>query len=470
MSTAYTSISSKKSNNLSLESSNNNNLGEFEIKLEISNDSYEIIKINLNEDIFSKINEICNVYEINDSDRQIILQKTFEDIEKNINKTETIIYENENNNDNENVNKFSYNTPKKKDNIITFKKQKNKKNSLNVIKENSPKKRKYNKNIDQNKLGVKMYERGMKKMEIQKMKNENIKKDLTENYSFFPKTNKKKNNKLLASKSVEKLKIEDRLILKGLKSKKNKINKFIEKSYVNDIKNITEENDELLSHTPKLNTYRNQTLLKDYSFDYKKKSHIEEKNKLLFDQIYTFHPKIYQNKNSNQHFSKKDLISRLIKNNKENEEIIIDKKKLSNSLKKKLELKQKERKNEENYYQNLIQKEKDLLQTKKLESTSKNDSNEFNSSIIEKYNKKNKLFKNYTNKVLKETKIVKYKEIFDKLDEDKDGLISYDNLNVKEIEIEDLLKISSLINEIKNKKLTTLSFEDFKILAQQFYI
>ena len=192
MSTAYTSISSKKSNNLSLESSNNNNLGEFEIKLEISNDSYEIIKINLNEDIFSKINEICDVYEINDSDRQIILQKTFEDIEKIINKTETIIYENENNNDNENVNKFSYNTPKKKDNIITFKKQKNKKNSLNVIKENSPKKRKYNKNIDQNKLGVKMYERGMKKMEIQKMKNENIKKDLTENYSFFPKTNKKK--------------------------------------------------------------------------------------------------------------------------------------------------------------------------------------------------------------------------------------------------------------------------------------
>ena len=71
---------------------------------------------------------------------------------------------------------------------------------------------------------------------------------------------------------------------------------------------------------------------------------------------------------------------------------------------------------------------------------------------------------------MKETKIVKYKEIFDKLDEDKDGLISYDNLNVKEIEIEDLLKISSLINEIKNKKLTTLSFEDFKILAQQFYI
>ena len=73
-------------------------------------------------------------------------------------------------------------------------------------------------------------------------------------------------------------------------------------------------------------------------------------------------------------------------------------------------------------------------------------------------------FDNYT------IEIGKYKEIFDKLDEDKDGLISYDNLNVKEIEIEDLLKISSLINEIKNKKLTTLSFEDFKILTQQFYI
>ena len=490
MSTAANSNSTKRTNYSNLESSINNNLGDFEIKLDISNDTSEIIKINLNNDFLSAINDVCDKYEINEFDRQIIIKNTIDDIEKIINNNETIIYPNssnnnnindENNNDNNNIlinnSKFSYNTPKKNDmKIISFKKQKistsksknniefNQKNNLNVIKENSPKKRNH-KNIDQFKLGENMYEKAMKKIKIQKIKNENIKKDLTENYSFFPETNKNKNKKLLASKSLEKLKIEDRLILKGLQSKKNKINKFIEKSYVNDIKNITEDNEKLFSYSPKLNDYKNKILLKNYSFDYKKKSKVEEKNKILFNKIYTFHPEINKkSKNSNKNFNKNELISRLIKNNKENEEIIIDRNKLSNSLKKKIELKNKQRKNEENYYKEIIQKE--LMPNKISESTTNNDSIEYNSTIIENYNKKKLALKKYTNKVINETIIYKYKQIFDKLDGDKDGFISYDNLMVKEIEKEDLVHISSIIYEITTQKLTNLSFDDFKNLAK----
>ena len=491
MSTAANSNSTKRTNYSNLESSINNNLGDFEIKLDISNDTSEIIKINLNNDFLSAINDVCDKYEINEFDRQIIIKNTIDDIEKIINSNETIIYpnssnnnnindENNNNNDNNNIlinnSKFSYNTPKKNDmKIISFKKQKfstsksknniefNQKNNLNVIKENSPKKRNH-KNIDQYKLGENMYEKAMKKIKIQKIKNENIKKDLTENYSFFPETNKNKNKKLLASKSLEKLKIEDRLILKGLQSKKNKINKFIEKSYVNDIKNITEDNEKLFSYSPKLNDYKNKILLKNYSFDYKKKSKVEEKNKILFNKIYTFHPEINKkSKNSNKNFNKNELISRLIKNNKENEEIIIDRNKLSNSLKKKIELKNKQRKNEENYYKEIIQKE--LMPNKISESTTKNNTIEHN-SIIENYNKKKLTLKKYTNKVINETIIYKYKQIFDKLDGDKDGFISYDNLMVKEIEKEDLVHISSIIYEITTQKLTNLSFDDFKNLAK----
>ena len=363
--------------------------------------------------------------------------------------------------------------------IITFKKQKastskspsknniefNKKNNLNIIKENSPKKKKnLNKHIYLNKLGEKMYKKAMKKIEIQKMKNENIKKDLTESYSFFPETNKNKNKKLLESKSLEKLKFEKRLILKGLKTRKNKINKFIEKSYVKDIKNITDENDNLFSFTPKLNNNKNKILLKNYNFEYKKNKNLEEKNKILFDKIYTFHPEINEkSKNYIKNYSKKDLISRLIKNNKENEEIIIDRNKLSNSLKKKIELKNKQRKNEENYYKEIIQKE--LMPNKISESTTKNNTIEHN-SIIENYNKKKLTLKKYTNKVINETIIYKYKQIFDKLDGDKDGFISYDNLMVKEIEKEDLVHISSIIYEITTQKLTNLSFDDFKNLAK----
>ena len=494
MSTAPSSNSTKR--NLNLESSINN-LGDFEIRLDISNNTSEIIKINLNNDFLSAINEVCDKYEINESDRQIIIKNTIDEIEKIINNNEkTIIYPESNknniyNDDNSNNNnnilisnsKFSYNTPKKNDmKIITFKKQKastskspsknniefNKKNNLNIIKENSPKKKKnLNKHIYLNKLGEKMYKKAMKKIEIQKMKNENIKKDLTESYSFFPETNKNKNKKLLASKSLEKLKIEDRLILKGLQSRKNKMNKFIEKSYVNDIKNITDDNEKLFSYSPKLNDNKNKILLNNYSFDTKKKSNVEEKNKILFDKIYTFHPEINEkSKNYIKNYSKKDLISRLIKNNKENEEIIIDKKKLSNSLKKKIELKNKERKNNEINIKDIIQKETELLQNKNSESSTISDSNEINTTIIENYNKKKLLFKKYTNKVINETIIIKYKQIFDKLDGDKDGLISYNNLKVNEIEKEDLIQISSLIYEIKTKKLTNLSFDDFKKLLK----
>jgi hypothetical protein len=143
------------------------------------------------------------------------------------------------------------------------------------------------------------------------------------------------------------------------------MNKFIEKSYVNDIKNITDDNEKLFSYSPKLNDNKNKILLNNYSFDTKKKSNVEEKNKILFDKIYTFHPEINEkSKNYIKNYSKKDLISRLIKNNKENEEIIIDKKKLSNSLKKKIELKNKERKNNEINIKDIIQKETELLQKK----------------------------------------------------------------------------------------------------------
>jgi len=48
----------KKSYCLSFESSINNNLGQIEIKFEISNYTFEIIKLNLNDDIFSKINDV----------------------------------------------------------------------------------------------------------------------------------------------------------------------------------------------------------------------------------------------------------------------------------------------------------------------------------------------------------------------------------------------------------------------------
>ena len=49
----------------------------------------------------------------------------------------------------------------------------------------------------------------------------------------------------------------------------------------------------------KLNDNKNKILLNNYSFDTKKKSNVEEKNKILFDKIYTFHPEINKKFNVN---------------------------------------------------------------------------------------------------------------------------------------------------------------------------
>jgi hypothetical protein len=132
-------------------------------------------------------------------------------------------------------------------------------------------------------------------------------------------------------------------------------------------------------------------------------------------------------------------------------------------------------KEKENYYNELIKKEKEKLKNKNknLETTNNNTNNtnieEYNSEIIQQFNKNKLALNEHANKLINKLKINKYKEIFNKLDGDNDGLISYDNLKVIDIDNEELIQISSLIDEIKTKKLTTLSFIDFKKLAEQFY-
>ena len=93
------SVSTSKSLN---QSNNNypiqNDSDEFEINMEISNGTVAIIKINLNDEFYSQINELCNICKLNEFDRLIFIKKIIEEIEKIINEEETIINHNSNNN------------------------------------------------------------------------------------------------------------------------------------------------------------------------------------------------------------------------------------------------------------------------------------------------------------------------------------------------------------------------------------
>jgi hypothetical protein len=359
MSTAASTYSTKKlTKKKKINSILNKNLGEIEIDFEISNGIYEKFKINLNDDIISEINKICKEYEINDDDKQILMKNTFEEIDKAINEKEKIL--NDILKEDIQIPENSYKTPRK--NKISLNKKTSvkksssnsnikilsKKNNKNNLK--SPIKKKLDKSFDPINNRENIYNRAISQMKIHQVKMDNLKEDLQEKYSFAPEINKNKNNKLLSSKSYEKLKIEDRLLQKGLKSQKDKMNKFIERSYIKDVKYIIDDNDKF-SYTPKLNKRQNKKILKNYNFIYQQKNDkTKKKIENLFNQIYTFQPNkknndVQNKKNNNvQYINKKELISRLMKTNVENEEIIIDKKSISNNLKHQIEMKKEERK------------------------------------------------------------------------------------------------------------------------------
>ena len=64
-------------------------------------------------------------------------------------------------------------------------------------------------------------------------------------------------------------------------------------------------------------------------------------------------------------------------------------------------------------------------------------------------------------KKIAKIKILKAKEVFDKLDDDNDGLISIDNINLSSLDIRVLKSLSSVFEKIKDSKDNNIDFKKF---------
>ena len=102
--------------------------------------------------------------------------------------------------------------------------------------------------------------------------------------------------------------------------------------------------------------------------------------------------------------------------------------------------------------------ENDNLKKKKVYNKNNNEENKRKEIIKKNYT-------NYSNGIINHFKEVKFKEIFDLLDKDKKGYISYTNISFSDVPEKILLAISAIIEEINRDKNKKFDFQDFKELT-----
>ena len=65
-------------------------------------------------------------------------------------------------------------------------------------------------------------------------------------------------------------------------------------------------------------------------------------------------------------------------------------------------------------------------------------------------------------------KIIKYKEIFDLLDGDGDGFVSYDKVKLSDVDNSILIAITPLLEEITKNKEEMMTFKEFVVIADKY--
>ena len=70
--------------------------------------------------------------------------------------------------------------------------------------------------------------------------------------------------------------------------------------------------------------------------------------------------------------------------------------------------------------------------------------------------------------IVMKMKIIKYKEIFDLLDGDGDGFVSYDKVKLSDVDNSILIAITPLLEEITKNKEEMMTFKEFVVIADKY--
>ena len=412
-----------------LSPSNNSHLSGDDIEMNILLDNGENIqtKFYLNKNIYNEVANFCKKNKISEEGEDLILEQIDSKIAE-------LIAQN------------------KKNKLKNKKNEIDNQNSFTIIN---------NKKITGDEIGQRLYEKGMKFKLKKEINIQMMKTQLKPKYDFRPHLSKKtlELTKNLYNKNT---KIENRLIALGNESKKRIQKKIAEKKFLEENENtyISKSRSRSKSNNKKNNLRRNKSA--DVLMQKKEKN-----KKECLEEFYPFKPKITKMaKNMN-----KEIYDNIIKkyNDKyKHKKDIINQEQNNNNIKNiSIKINCQNNKKPKNFINKNI---KGINNTKKKQINyglySLEDSkNDFNEEKI-KMQKKN-FFEINANNKLNQIKDFKFKEIFDLLDNNNQGYLSYSNINFINIDKKILDGISPVICQINENKNKKIYFNEFKKLVNK---
>ena len=464
---------------------------EIEVNLTLENGEIVNLKLNMDENIDSNIDNFCKENKISDKGKHLILEIVKSKIaELKGEKFEN--FDDNNNNDNKNINsnkKINHNN-KDFNNINSHNNDLN--NNSNKIDNNNNKlknKKKiivHKRKLNEKDIGQKLFEKGMKFNARKKNKIERIKTEILKQkpkYDFKPKLSKKSLE--LTKNNRKKMKIEDRLISLGNEQEKKKLNKIAEKKFSED-----KDNKFILKSKKKS---RNKKLKRNKSADifnrlYNEKNILREKaemnQKNYFKKVYPFKPKISEMAKN----MKTDKYNEIIKKYKCRlkqrwEKIEQNEEEKNNTINKTVRIKSNNNINSERPKNYFIKKNINNIKNVKLKSRTpiKYDLNDSypkdNLKYIfdEKSNKeieeeREKLFDKKANNIMNNLKENKLREIFELLDKNKEGFLSYSNISSADVDPNVMEALKPLFEEINKNRNKKIFFNEFKNLTNDSLI
>ena len=444
------SINNSDSSQSSLESSE----GEVHFEI-IFEDKTDVIKIGFNDDIYFKVIEFCKKNNYTIKIRDLIIEQIMLKLDELINEL------------------MKQNKKKIKSKIIINKN--NTKLKRNKSFDGNFKKNKFCRNYGDYTL-QQLYKKQMEhknnveKRLKQKREIENSK--LSQDMTFRPEISKK--SREMTNNLNKKIKIEDRLIALGKEREKRLLKKVAEKSFIENNNNYKN------TFRPKVN---NCMLKRNKSQDifnklYKQagisKTKAQKSKERHYKDNYPFKPKISKMSQKMDDSKYEQVIKRFYDKRQQKKEkilheheqtVIKKKKKLKHRIK--INIDDKMNKSFDDKYTQLRSKNTNnnnfvdnINTSEKIKNTDNNENKDYNEDIKKHWIKHN-------DEIINQIKEVKFKEIFDSLDKDKKGYISYSNISYIYIPDKIMISLTPIIEEVNRNKNKRINYQEFKKIINE---
>ena len=386
--------------------SNPTNLSNDEIEINITLENGENIKYNfyLNKNIYDEVENFCKKYKISEEGEDLILEQIDSKIAELMEQNEK--------------------------NVLKNKKNEIENKNSNIINNNK---------MTGDEIGQKLYEKGMKFKLKKQLTIQLMREKLEPKYDFRPHLSKK-TLELTKNLYNKKIKIEDRLLSLGNEQQKKRLKLIAEKKMLEEKENIP------ISKSRSKNKSNKKYNSRSNKIENALMKNKEKNEKEYSGNFYPFKPKITKMSEN----MKKETHNNII--NKDNNRIKINNQEQNNNNIKNISAK---------INLNNIKKKQINYCLYSLEDSKIN----FDEGDIKEQGEKN--FEINAKNKLRQIKEYKFREIFDLLDNNKKGYLSYSNINFINIDQNILDAISPVIGQINENKNKKIYFNEFKKLVNK---